>query len=137
MTRSRKKKASESHGAQGQSSDSREELKTPELPEIGKDHAFFLMEEVFEARRNLEAWWAQGAPELEEGHTKGFSKFTTDLGLGLRYALKFIDRQHGAISNLSEKIETLESELSLLKRGRNGTTGILLGERANLWQEIW
>ena len=52
MTRSRKKKASESPGAQGQSSVSQEELKTPELPEIGKDHEFFLMMKVQEATKS-------------------------------------------------------------------------------------
>ena len=115
MTRSRKKKASESHGAQGQSSVFREELRTPTPPPISKDSVFFLIDEVKEARRNLEAWWAQGAPELKEGVTEGFSNFTTDLGLGLRYALSCIDKQNGAISDLSQKIETLETELSLTK----------------------
>ena len=115
MTRSRKKKASESQGGQGQSSGFREELRTPTPPPISKDSVFFLIDEVKEARRNLEAWWAQGAPELKEGVTEGFSNFTTDLGLGLRYALSCIDKQNGAISDLSQKIETLETELSLTK----------------------
>ena len=115
MTRSRKKKASESQGGLGQSSGFREELRTPTPPPISKDSVFFLIDEVKEARRNLEAWWAQGAPELKEGVTEGFSNFTTDLGLGLRYALSCIDKQNGAISDLSQKIETLETELSLTK----------------------
>ena len=120
MTRSRKKKASSeaseaSEAGEAQGPTWSRELKTPELPDISKDHEFFLMGEVVEARRNLETWWAQGAPELEEGLTKGFSKFTTDLGLGLKYALNCIEKQNGAISNLSEKIETLESELSQTK----------------------
>ena len=90
MTRSRKKKASESPGAQGQSSVSREELKTPEFPEISKDHEFFLMDEVLEARRNLEAWWAQGAPELEEGHTryKGIFQINYRSWLGIEICLQ-------------------------------------------------
>ena len=114
MTRSRKKKASESHGDRGQSNEFRGGLRTPTPPPASKD-LFFLIEEVQEARRNLEAWWAQGAPELEEGVTKGFSKFTTDLGLGLRHALKCIDKQNGAISDLYQKVEALETELSLTK----------------------
>ena len=116
MTRSRKKKASESQGTQREPIELEDGFRTPPLPPISKDNMFFLIMEVEEARRNLEAWWAQGAPELEEGITKGFSKFTTDLGLGLRYALKCIDEQSGAIDNLSKKIETLETELSQTKQ---------------------
>ena len=117
MTRSRKKKASsEAREAQGQSNESREELRTPEAPEITKDHEFFLNEELLEAMRNLETWWTQGAPELQEGFTKGFSKFTTDLGLGLRYALNCIKKQSGTIFDLAQKVEELETELTLNKQ---------------------
>ena len=114
MTRSRKKKASVSPGNRGQSRETSVpfEFRTPSPPPISKDSMFYLFDEVEEARRNLEAWWAQGGPEVKEG----ISKFTTDLGLGLSYALKCIDKQNGTISDLSQRIETLENELSQNKQ---------------------
>ena len=84
MTRSRKKKALVSPGNRGKSRDTSVpfEFRTPSPPPISKDSMFYLMDELEEARRNLEAWWAQVGPEVKEG----ISKFTTDLALGLRYA---------------------------------------------------
>ena len=115
MKRSRRKKASEGREARGQSTESREELRTPELPKVSKDSEFFLHFEVQEAIGNLETWFAQGAHELQEGFTEGYSKFTTDLGLGLKYALNCIKKQNGIISDLSGKVETLETELTITK----------------------
>ena len=117
MTRSRKKKAPseapEAGEAQGQSTMFLEGMRTPEFPEIGKDSELFLIEELQEALNNLEAWWAQGAPELQEGHTEGFSKFTKDLGMGLRYALNYIKTQNKTIIDFSEKVEKLENDLRI------------------------
>ena len=101
--------------ARSQSIESLEGHWNPELPEYSKDSVFFLHSEVQEAIRNLETWFDQGAHELQEGFTEGYSKFTTDLGLGLRYALNCINKQNGIISDLSGKVETLETELTINK----------------------
>ena len=108
MKRSRRKKASEGRKARGQSTESREELRTPELPKVSKDSEFFLHFEVQEAIGNLETWFAQGAHELQEGFTEGYSKFTTDLGMGLKYALNCIKKQNGIISDLSVGFQNAE-----------------------------
>ena len=52
------------------------EFRTPSPPPISKDSMFYLFEEVEEARRNLEAWWAQGGPEVKEGISKSNGNLT-------------------------------------------------------------